>query len=464
MVRRAATSLTLSFGSLRYKSCYSISSPFHLVDHQASITDDPDLLRPVSQTSFMPQPDLGAMKRLFTELPNISRLTIIQLKESDEEVFPPFRLWPVMEHYARQLTSFDFHYLYYGLPPAYGQPRDIREYEFNRAVHSANFHRLLSLINYGMPQLRHLLINSGSAIFEADPIRPNVPVFRHALLGSLYLPVLRRLASFSFKTDDNEDVLIGSLKKFAGGGGETQCGALKLRLASVPRSIFTREMKGQFWKTADNLRLLLNRLDYLFVNQLELRNIITFLPPLASSLRYLHLTLYNKPTDILPLFTALSSLPLLTRLHLNLLAKLMGNPVPADLPLLPPLPSVTSLSLQWPFHDPNHFGPVLQPARVFPALQKLTILGVTFEGCAADRSGRYSRYSRKSYIYSSECLCRGGEQYQLIFGWTGGSLPTPFQCIRPALKASLMQYPPGAAPLINLDTEGGRKWFTVEEL
>ncbi len=482
VVRRAATSLTLISELPYYESSNNhLRSPFHLLDHQDSVTGYPDRLRPAEafyksninrledvslnplhfyETNYQYSKTLSDafLKRLLTELPNIRRLRIVQLNKSDS--FPRFQLWSVLKRYARQLTSFDFHYLYYEGPlntycrswRAWGDAE-----KFARAALSADFQRLLALINYRMPRLRHLLLNSEQAIFEPDR-RPYVFADESSPLGSLYLPVLRRLASFSFKTGDHEDVLLGSLKKFTGGPG-LQSGALKLRLG-VPLLLPATSdsqideypaMKGQLWKmAADGQRLLLlNQLDYLILKKIKLNALIPLLPPLAGSLRYLHLELHHERTDLLPLFTALStSLPLLSHLHLNLNQTLMGNPVPADLPPLPPLPSVTSLLLDWPFTDPAHFGAVLQPARVFPALQKLTIWGQTFEGCCFN---------------FSECRCRRGEPNRISFRWMEWG-ETCLQCIRPALKASLMQYPPGAVPLINLETKDGWKWFTVGEL
>lgn len=438
VVRRAATSLTLIHDELSDDLYNYIKSPFHLVDHQASIRDDPDYLMLFRTISDLIEPQ--AVERLLVELPNIRQLTIIQL--NDNGFFPVFapELWSLMEHYARQLTRFDFHYLYNGNHNGW-RPEE----ESGRAALSADFQRLFSLINYGMPKLQHLLLDSEPAIIEPENQRnmfanPSFP------MGSLYLPVLKRLRSFSFRSGDHEDVLFGSLKKFAG----NEQSALKLRLG-VPllrKATFGFQfaeyptMEGQLWK-ADGLRLLqLYRLDYLFVKRISLNALITLLPALASNLRYLHLELTDGGENLVPLFTALSSLPQLTRLHLNLHQMLWHNPVPAD---LPPLPSVTSLSLYWPFDNSVHFEPVLQLARVFPALQKLTIDGQMFEGCSID---------------SLECHCT---RVQLAFGFLlWGEIPP--LCIRPALKASLMKYPPEAVPLINLNTKGGRKWFTVEEL
>ncbi|KAH9409168.1 hypothetical protein TYRP_011449, partial [Tyrophagus putrescentiae] len=377
VVRRAATSLTLIHDELSDDLYNYIKSPFHLVDHQASI-----------------QPQ--TVERLLVELPNIRQLTIIQL--NDNGFFPVFapELWSLMEHYARQLTRFDFHYLYNGNHNGW-RPEE----ESGRAALSADFQRLLSLINYGMPKLRHLLLDSEPAIIEPENQRnmfanPSFP------LGSLYLPVLKRLRSFSFRSGDHEDVLFGSLKKFAG----NEQSALKLRSGCpcyAKRHLVSNLPSTRQWKA--NFGRLMACDFYSFIGW------TTFF------------------------------LPQLTRLHLNLHQMLWHNPVPAD---LPPLPSVTSLSLYWPFDNSVHFEPVLQLARVFPALQKLTIDGQMFEGCSID---------------SLECHCT---RVQLAFGFLlWGEIPP--LCIRPALKASLMQYPPEAVPLINLNTKGGRKWFTVEE-
>ncbi len=442
-VRKAATSLTLISGSSL--SDYQLRSPFYLVDHQWSIYDDDNILL---FSQLTPQ----IVERLLVELPKICRLIIVQLSYPNNCTALHDELCSVMEHYARQLTRFDFHYLYHnGCFGGWG-PEVEDEENPRRPTLSVNFQRLISLINYGMPKLRHLLLNSDRTIFDAH--WRSVFAGESPPLGSVCLPVLQQLASFSFRTGDHEDVLLGSLKKFAGG----EQSALKLRLGVHWLSSATFDphlgnehpaMKFQLWKADGQTLLWLNRLDYLFVKHIELDALIPLLPALAS-LQYLHLELFDGQNNLLPLFTALSaSLPLLNRFHLNLGMTLMGNQVPEDPPPLPPLPSVTSLLLQWPFEDPAHFGAVLQPARVFSALQKLTIWEERFEGCA---------------FYSSECDCASrNQQNQRNFGWIEYGPPFPL-CIRPALKTSLMQYPPGAAPLINLNTENGREWFTVEEL
>ena len=439
-VRSDVTSLTLIVGFHFNKF---LRSPFYLVANQESIRDDPNLLQ-LSRTRIEEQHAPPAVERLLNELPYIRRLTLIQLNHSDS--LPAFQaeLWPVMERYARQLTRFDFHYLYYdsNLESSSDRQEDGPVSPARTAL-SADFQRLLALINYGMPRLRHLLLNSHRPVFHAR--RRCVSSVEYLPLGSLHLPVLRRLASFSFRTGDHEDVLLGSLRKFAGGAGGGggdhgppkkggKARALKIRLGVsmyFPRESFDppdpMAMDGQLWKDGDEL--LRPTLDYLFVELVELAAILPLLPSLAS-LQYLHLKLTDGGDSLVPLFTALSTnLPLLSRLHLNLGE--VHDPVPEDFSLLPPLPSVTSLSLHWPFEVPAHFGAVLQPARVFPALQRLLIDGLMLDKC--------------SYFMecSEVCHCK---------------------VYLNELKASLMQYPPGALPLINLETKDGRKWFTVKEL
>ena len=459
MVRRAVTSLTLIADSDSSWSYGHIRSPFYFVNYQRSIRDDPNLLKILK--TFTEQLDPHSVARLLVELPHISQLTIIQLNH--DGYFPSFddELWSVMERYARQLTRFDFHYLYYDISSVrMGTEEDMEDgpVPTARTVLSADFQRLLALINYGMPRLRHLLLNSHRPVFHAR--RRCVSSVEYLPLGSLYLPVLRRLASFSFRTGDHEDVLLGSLRKFAGGAGGGggdhgppkkggKARALKIRLGVsmyFPRESFDppdpMAMDGQLWKDGDEL--LRPTLDYLFVELVELAAILPLLPSLAS-LQYLHLKLTDGGDSLVPLFTALSTnLPLLSRLHLDLGE--VHDPVPEDFSLLPPLPSVTSLSLHWPFEVPAHFGAVLQPARVFPALQRLSIDGQKFEGCS----------------YNMKCDCKFDLNQFASRGYRWGQ-PFPL-CIRPALKASLLQYPPGAVPLINLNTNNGRKWFTVEEL
>ncbi len=473
-VRRDVTSLTLIFGFHFNKF---LRSPFYLVANQESIRDDPNLLQ-LSRTRIEGQHAPPAVERLLNELPYIRRLTLIQLNHSDS--LPAFQaeLWPVMETYARQLTRFDFHYLYYdsNLESSSDRQEDGAVSPARTAL-SADFQRLLALINYRMPRLRHLLLNSYRSVFHAR--RRYVFSEGYSPLGSLYLPVLRRLASFSFRTGDHEDVLLGSLRRFAGGGHRLpenvgQEGVLKVRLAvplalpipppvnafasfhssvlGAPREEPCSTMDGQLWTDGDEL--LRPTLDYLFVELVELAAILPLLPSLAS-LQYLHLELTDGGTNLVPLFTALStSLPLLSRLYLNLGQTLVGGPLkPEDLPRLPPLPSVTSLSLEWPFDDPAHFGAVLQPSRVFPALQKLTIDGrQIFKRCP-------------SSSFSPECRCPREEPGLMSARWVVQFAPKVV-CIRLALKAPLMQYPPGATvqKIVFHSNEGRKEELTVEEL
>ncbi|KAH9409166.1 hypothetical protein TYRP_011447 [Tyrophagus putrescentiae] len=432
-VRSDVTSLTLIFGFHFNKF---LRSPFYLVANQESIRDDPNLLQ-LSRTRIEEQHAPPAVERLLLELPYIRRLTIIQLNHSDS--LPAFQaeLWPVMETYARQLTRFDFHYLYYdsNLESSSDRQEDGAVSPARTAL-SADFQRLLALINYRMPRLRHLLLNSYRSVFHAR--RRYVFAVGYFPLGSLYLPVLRRLASFSFRTGDHEDVLLGSLRS---------------SVLGAPREEPFSTMDGQLWTDGDEL--LRPTLDYLFVERVKLDTISTILPSLAS-LQYLHLELTDGGTNLLPLFTALStSLPLLSRLYLNLGQTLVGGPLkPADLPHLPPLPSVTSLSLEWPFDDPAHFGAVLQPARVFPALQRLTIDGrQIFKRCPFSSSS------------SPECRCPREEPGLMSARWVAQFAPKVV-CIRLALKAPLMQYPPGATvrKVVFNSNHGRKEEWIVEEL
>ncbi len=224
LVRRNVTSLTLISSFL---SSYRIRSPFHLLNHhQELIRNDPDLLKFPRNCIGLHAPH--AVERLLDELPNIRRLTIAQLNTGTHYRYYPAihaDLLFMMEHYGDQLTAFAFHYLggddsrdldYYS--DYYNDREDLIE---GRESLSSDFQRLFSIINYGMPRLRHLLLNSDRTIFDARRQKISVGCLP---MGSLYLPVLRRLASFSFRTGDYEDLLLGSLGRFASGNGPSENG------------------------------------------------------------------------------------------------------------------------------------------------------------------------------------------------------------------------------------------------
>ncbi len=157
----------------------------------------------------------------------------------------------------------------------------------------------------------------------------------------------------------------------------------------------------------------------------------------------------------MPLFTALStSLPLLSHLYLKLGGMLVGNLAYGErVPRLPPLPSVTSLTLDWAFASPEHFGAVMQPARAFPALQSFTI--------------DVRRYKFVHCRSSPECRCSTTrEPSQRDPQWEYDFEPDLFEalCIRQVLKAPLMQYLPGGVPQVVLITKHGKMKVIVEEL
>ncbi len=372
--RKGVTSLSLLLivGDSSKFSQDHLRSPFHLVDNQRTVIQTPDLLK--LSTSKWVEGKVPA------ELPNISHLTIVQLSDDrPNEMLHP-ELLSAVEHYADQLTSFACHYLNWQIAFPRRPP-----------TLSADYQRLLALINYQMPKLRHLLLNSDLSIFDT--------LGGHSYLmdqsgftsqGSLYLPVLRRLASFSFRSEDHTDVLHYSLVKFGAANG-----ALRVRLSVPPlpppepivapsgivycriglRSVeLTKgaQMDGQLWKSECCSRFL----NYLTTRRIQWANFSqhisgSYMPRLA----HLHLGLLDGGRNLQSLFTLLSaSLPVLASLYLDLGQSLVGRLKAAeDAPELHPLPSLTSLTLRWCFDDPDHFGVVLQPVRTFPSLQSLTL-------------------------------------------------------------------------------------------
>ncbi|KAH9391645.1 hypothetical protein TYRP_022663 [Tyrophagus putrescentiae] len=287
-------------------------------------------LQPLFSTSADTAADV--VERLQTELPNIRRLSIVQLNRPSSALQP--ELLSLVEAFAGQLTSFAIYFKF----KFYFHESEL-DLAVKQPVISANFHRLLTLINYEMPQLRHLILNTDQPFFFNDMLDISKMGYKIFAPGSLYLPVLRSLHTFSFKSPYHADILYYSLLKFA-----PENNHLKVRLAHVPFSNYNEgSTPEKLWK-----------------DEVVITNI-----------KYLHLYDYfpcNDSNSLLPLFTTLSSsFPKLTTfsLHLGLLMKL----VPAD---LPPLPRVTNLTLNWQFED--GFGAIFQPSRVFPALCRLTIV------------------------------------------------------------------------------------------
>ncbi|KAH9408955.1 hypothetical protein TYRP_011228 [Tyrophagus putrescentiae] len=212
LVRREVTSVTLLGGDYSDVDYYQLST-------SSDTADD-------------------VVDRFQTELPNIRRLTIVQVNQKPSALQP--EMLSAVEAYAGQLTSFAFCCQYTGhfdldFQPPNGQP-----------PLSAGFHRLLSLINYGMPQLRHLLLNSNQSFFYNDTPCTLLVLIRRVNISSssLYLPVLRRLHTFSFNSPYHADILHYSLVKFA-----SENNRLKLRLVHVPPSRFCEESQlEKLWK------------------------------------------------------------------------------------------------------------------------------------------------------------------------------------------------------------------------
>ena len=350
LVRREVTSVTLLRGDCSDADYYQLKSPFHLVDKRTVITESPDLL----QLSTSSDAADDVVDRLQTELPNIRRLTIVQVNQKPSALQP--ELLSLVETFAGQLTSFAIYFKF----KFYFHESEL-DLAVKQPVISANFHRLLTLINYEMPQLRHLILNTDQPFFFNDMLDISKMGYKIFAPGSLYLPVLRSLHTFSFKSPYHADILYYSLLKFA-----LENNHLKVRLAHVPFSNYNEgSTPEKLWKD----EVVISHLDYLYAFSFSLKNMSKFCH--LANIKYLHLYDYfpcNDSNSLLPLFTTLSSsFPKLTTfsLHLGLLMKL----VPAD---LPPLPPVTNLTLNWQFDD--GFGAIFQPSRVFPALCRLTIV------------------------------------------------------------------------------------------
>ncbi len=256
LVRREITSVTLLSGDSSDVLYYNrLKSPFHLVDKRTLVTESPNLL----QLSTSSDTADDVVERLQTELPNIRRLAIVQVNRHSSAFQP--ELLSAVEAYAGQLTSFAFYFQFksfcskLALEMAEKQP-----------VLSADFYRLLSLINYGMPQLRHLLLNSDQSFFFSDNVL-NIynSGWEYKLIapGILYLPVLRRLHTFSFKSPYHADILHYSLVKFA-----SENKRLKLRLVHTPLSPFYEESTPEkLWKE----EAVISHMDYLLTINFSLK-------------------------------------------------------------------------------------------------------------------------------------------------------------------------------------------------
>ncbi|KAH9407510.1 hypothetical protein TYRP_012331 [Tyrophagus putrescentiae] len=357
LVRRAVTEVTLLRGNNSNAYHSLLMSPFCLVDRRTLLTEAPDLLQLSTSSSADTATDV--VERLQTELPNIRRLTIVQVNDLHSSALQP-ELLSAVEAFAGQLTSFALHFQFKRIGP----DQFMFQVPVNQPVISANFHCLLSLINYKMPQLRHLLLNTDHSFFYNDSVGNNsLRGYKMLARGSLYLPVLRRLHTFSFKSPYHADILYYSLLKFA-----SENNHLKVRLAHLPFSHYNEEFTPEkLWKD----EVVISHVDYLYAtdflpnDQLKLCHL--------ANIKYLHLYNYwtpRGPESLLPLFTTLaSSFSKLTTFSLHLISPM--NVVPAD---LPPLPRVTNLTLNWELDDGCSFGAIFQPSRVFPALRQLTIV------------------------------------------------------------------------------------------
>ncbi len=109
LVRREVTSVTLLSGDSSNADYYRLKSPFHLVDKRTLVTESPDLL----QLSSFPDTADDVVDRFQTELPNIRRLTIVQVNQKPSALQP--ELLSAVEAYAGQLTSFAFYFQFKSL-------------------------------------------------------------------------------------------------------------------------------------------------------------------------------------------------------------------------------------------------------------------------------------------------------------------------------------------------------------
>ncbi|KAH9392404.1 hypothetical protein TYRP_005479 [Tyrophagus putrescentiae] len=302
-VRKMVTSMTLLFaaGSSNH---LNFESPFQLEEKQNTIiTERPDLLRLCFTSSSLTNDNV--LKA--ADLPNIRRLTIVQLM--DDLSLATAIILPLIEQLAGQLTSFSFHY----------KPIYIVKAPLDESVVSVGLQRLLAVVNYQMFRLRHLLLNID---FDWYYQRELMPSFFYCepdsfdLMGSLYLPVLRRLASFSFHSKcDHIELLHYSLRTFAASNHR-----LRLRLVLPSKSNgFVHENDPTLWVWDEPV--LQSQLEHLVVKKVSKGSCLKALSLPFSSLTSLHLGCLDndKPETLMfSLFTALSSLPLLTTLQLDL--------------------------------------------------------------------------------------------------------------------------------------------------
>ncbi len=418
-VRKAVKSVTLLLdaGALSKQ----LRSPFQLEKEQSTIiTERPDLLR-LCSTDTSSSPNKKVLQA--ADLPNIRRLTIVQL--TPDLPLAVAHLLPLVEQLAGQLTSFSFHYQ----PPHYWKKGLL-----DRSAVSAGLQRLLGLVNYRMPRLRHLLLDICSNL---NGYTGQSQCFFSGK-GSLYLPVLRQLASFSFHSEyDHIDLLHYSLATFAAGNRRL---SLRLELPNHSMSLLpAHKQLLALWVW--NEPVLQRQLEHLVVTEVK-RSCLTALSLPLSRLTSLHLGRLNddEPRALLfSLFTALStSLPLLTTLQLDLKFDLgnSGN----DRPLvLPPLPSVTSLTVWWWFDrlgPADSFEALLAPARVFPSLRRLTVI---YEVSYFVTLGDKTAARMPSWV---------GNSFRLAMLWR-------------ALSQPLRLYPPGTLLTITIELTAGSEYRKV---
>ncbi|KAH9391644.1 1,2-dihydroxy-3-keto-5-methylthiopentene dioxygenase [Tyrophagus putrescentiae] len=365
LVRRAVTSVTLLSGDIsEVDHSERLISPFRLVNKRTIVTEAPDFL----QLSTSADTAADVVDRLQTELPNIRRLSIVQVNQPSSAFQP--ELLSAVEAFAGQLTSFALYFQIKG---------SFYESELDMAVISASFHRFLSLINYKMPQLRHLLLNTDQSFFFNDNVgNYSIWAYKMRTPGSLYLPVLRRLHTFSFKSPYHADILYYSLLKFV-----SENNHLKVRLVHLP--FFTCSEESPLKKLWKN-EVVISHVDYLLAISCSLSDMQKLCH--LANIKYLDLYDYfidHDSKSLLSLFTILSSsFPKLTTFSLHLM-----NPMKLVLEDLPPLPLVTNLTLNWQLDDGCGFGAIFQPSRVFPALRHLTIVP---NRCAEPYSYRAHEY------------------------------------------------------------------------
>ena len=420
-VRKAVKSVTLLLDAGAY-SKQRLRSPFQLEEEQSTIiiTERPDLLRLCFTTSSSPNQNVLQA----ADLPNIHRLTIVQL--TSHLPLAVAHLLPLVEQLAGQLTSFSFHYQ----TPHYWEKGLL-----DGSAVSAGLQRLLGLVNYRMPLLRHLLLDIS---FNLNGYTGQAQCFFSGDPGSLYLPVLRQLASFSFHSEyDHIDLLHYSLATFAAGNRRL---SLRLELPNHSMSFLpAHERLLALWVW--NEPVLQRQLKHLVVTEVK-RSCLTALSLPLSRLTSLHLGRLDddEPRALLfSLFTALStSLPLLTTLQLDL--KFDHGNKGNDRPLvLPPLPSVTSLTVWWWFDrlgPADSFEALLAPARVFPALRRLTVI---YEVSYFVTLGDKTAARMPSWV---------GNSFRLAMLWR-------------ALRQSLKLYPLGTLLTIAIELTAGSEYRKV---